>query len=420
MKILYSTVLAVCLTASLCASENYQAAYEAGQKASQEQKFEEAVQYFGEAEKLGGTAVEKYNAMMNKVTNLYHLQRWNDAVITCQQVLTMPDLPTPQANEAKYAMVITYIRGNKRKEVLPLLLTLANDSSMSPNQRADLAVNAGDELRSQGKIDEAITVYKIPELLPDINPNYMVQINLGLSYCYQSQQDYAGELKYAQRALNYKADETLAAAAMLRLGEAYMAGKLFDDAAKVLQNLINDAEKPLHYRVMALNNIGSIQNTLKKYDEAIAAYQSILKMPNLSDFHKGIAYMGLTYNYLALKKYAEANAAAEKSKELKELPPWMIFSIGYNQAMILEGTQRFQEAVVAYSRLLASPGFAQAQYDQINLVIGNIYLYRLKDPTKAKEFYQQAAAGNTDWIKKHADAALDKIKKAENPTQFRQ
>ncbi len=410
MKMFYTLALAAGLTASLGAFETYKEAIAAGVQAAKDKKFAEAVKNFDEAEKLSSNVNEKYNALMNKAGNQRNLKKWDDSNASYQAIADMEDATAQQIANAKYQKTLNYVWSSRRKEVLPALIELGKDSSLSMNQRAEMYLQAGEELRIQRKFDESIEQLKATEAFENLPPTYAARSYVGLSRCYQEKQDFPAAQEAVDKALSYeKADKWVLGTALLRRGEIYQADKKIDEAIEAFRKLADNSDMLLDARGNAANNLGNALFNQKKYDEAVEAFQKILQIEKVNPYYSGLACMGLARSYLALKKYDDAAAIIEKGNEFKSASPWIAYSLAYSTGTLLDATQKYEEAIAAYNGIHSLKGLSQANYDQTNLAIANVYFNRLKDNDKAKEYYEKAAKSNTAWIKNSANAQLKKI-----------
>ncbi len=377
MKMFYVLALAAGLTASLGAFETYKEAVTAGQQAFKAKKWDEALKNFEEAEKLGANTKEKYDALNQEVNSLIQLKKWDDITTASDKILALEDTTPAQLGIAKFNKARVYIWKRQTKDGLEMFLACAADATMHPSHRGELAIAAGNELRSQKKYDEAIAAFQIVLSLEKPDQNQLTNAYISLSRCYQDKKEMAEALSMATKASEVeKANVGVRANAFARIGEVCIAEK--------------------------------------KFDEAIAAYSKMLELDKVPAYNQAQAYTNQARCYVALKKYEDAQKAIDAGKEVKGILHWQLFQLATHQAAVFNAAQKYQESIDNYLEVQKIEKMPADCVDQINLYVGNLYFNNLKNNEKAKEFYEMAAKGKTGWVKNSANAQLKKIPAAAN------
>lgn len=413
MKLMYAVALAVGLMTSIGAFETYKEAFAAGQQATKEKKYADAVKNFEEAEKLGANVNEKYNALNQVANNSRTLRKWDDATAAYDKMIGLEGANKNQLSNAKYCKAMVYVWSGKRKDGLESFLANAADAEMLPNHRGKMAIQAGHELMAQKKFDEALTAYQLVTAQENPHPNQLATTYIAISRIQQAKKEYEEAKSTATKAYEVeKAAAVYKAIAMTRQGEILIAEKKTEEAIEALQKVADNDSFPVGNRAGVLNTIGNLYHNLKKYDESFAAFSKILELEKVHNYSKWQAYSGIARFYITTKKFDEAQQAINNAKELKQNAARQQFHLATQQAAVYNGTQKYQETIDNYLEVQKVKGLPAASMDHANLAIGNVYFNHLKDNEKAKEYYELASKSKTGWIKNQANAQLKKINPA--------
>ncbi len=138
--------------------------------------------------------------------------------------------------------------------------------------------------------------------------------------------------------------------------------------------------------VIINTDIGSIYNFMRKYDQAIEAYQNVLEMD--AEFWK--AHQGLAEAYFEKEIYEEALAEHQKAKDLcKGWRPLIESSIGITYARMCKRA----EAQQVLNNLLE-----RSNQEYVPPVIFAIFYFALEENDKGFFWLEEAYKGRDPWL----------------------
>jgi tetratricopeptide (TPR) repeat protein len=242
----------------------------------------------------------------------------------------------------------------------------------------------GRALFSAGKTEEAIQSF---EEAIGIDPNLFMPYE-GLGDVYRSREDFKKAIKYYNEALNIDKNKPgiyrELAVSYIKAGETDKAIEIFQEAIKVnldykdihkeiakvakekgeqksihiidmIYELANQSgsKKTSHYFNF---NLGYSYGILKKYDEAIAAFQKTIEI----DPKDARAYYNMGFSYGKQEKYDEAIAAFQKAIEIDPKDAMTY----YNMGISFGKQEKYDEAIAAFQKAIKiDPKDAMAYYN---------------------------------------------------------
>jgi tetratricopeptide (TPR) repeat protein len=226
----------------------------------------------------------------------------------------------------------------------------------------------GQSLSDEKKYEDAIEAFNKAVV---INPNY-AEAFFQAGWCYNDLGKYTQAIGVLKKAVAIKKDYAFA---WQELGFAYKKTENFTDALKCINTAI--ALKPDY--ALAYQQLGSVNEYLKKPDEAIAAYKKCY----LNDNKNADACYNIGYIYNEKGKYEMALDWLKKSIEIE---PYVdtYNEMGYAYFKL----KKNDEAIKAYENsILLVPTKSNA-----NIGIGDVYRINFSPAKtdKAIEFYKKA------------------------------